>query len=113
MTNDSPTFDTNLNLFLDGIRAKIDAYWQQNGYTHTKPVIETMEGNRYIRIVSATKNVDGSYLSRSCWGFVDKTNGDVLKAAGWKAPAKHARGNIFALDFALASCDLHGPAYLR
>ena len=27
--------------------------------------------------------------------FVDNTNGNVLKAASWNAPAKHARGNIF------------------
>jgi hypothetical protein len=27
-------------------------------------------------------------------GFIDLTNGDILKADGWKAPAKHARGNI-------------------
>lgn len=30
----------------------------------------------------------------SAFAFVDMTNGDILKAASWKAPAKHARGNI-------------------
>ena len=45
--------------------------------------------------------------------FVDKTNGDVLKAAGWKAPAKHARGNIFDSNNGLGSMTEYGPAYLR
>ena len=39
------------------------------------------------------------------WGFVAKTDGvlkgipylegDVFKAAGWRAPAKHVRGSIY------------------
>jgi hypothetical protein len=110
---DPTVFDAKLALFLDGVRAKIDAYWTACGYTHTRPMIETMEGQRYIRIVSADKKADGSYLSRSCWGFIDKTNGDVLKSGGWKAPAKHPRGNIFNTEFALANCQWTGPNYLR
>jgi len=47
-------------------------------------------GQRYIRLV---KTHGGQ---QSAYGFVDRTNGDILKAAGWKAPAKNfARGNIF------------------
>lgn len=45
--------------------------------------------------------------------FVDMTTGDVLKAAGWKAPAKHARGNIYDEHNGLAHIDPYGPAYLR
>ena len=30
--------------------------------------------------------------------FVEVATGNVLKAAGWKAPAKHARGNIWDDD---------------
>lgn len=46
-------------------------------------------GSRYIRIVAEQPG------SRSAWAFVDQTNGDVLKADGWKKPAKGARGNVF------------------
>ena len=48
-----------------------------------------------------TKVIQGS----SVWGFIANEDGvikgvpykkgDVLKAAGWRAPAKHTRGNIF------------------
>ena len=49
---------------------------------------------------------------RSAWAFIDSTNGDVLKPASWKAPAKHARGNIFA-ENPVANVSPYGPAYLR
>ena len=52
-------------------------------------------GRKFIKIIR----------DNSVWGFVAKEDGthkgvpmkmgDVLKAAGWSAPAKHTRGNIF------------------
>src|SRR5436189_184485 len=48
-------------------------------------------GKRYGRVV----RIEAGQTSGSAHAFIDATNGDVLKPAGWKAPAKHARGNIF------------------
>lgn len=48
-------------------------------------------GKRYARLVSSRPACPDD---RSAMGFIDLTNGDILKAAGWKTPAKHARGNI-------------------
>ena len=55
------------------------------------------------------------------WGFVAKTDGvlkgvaynvgDVFKAAGWSAPAKHSRGSIFDKEFH-KSFSWTGPNYL-
>ena len=59
--------------------------------------------------VDITLNVGRKFIKiirdNSVWGFVAKSDGvhkgvpmiagDVLKAAGWSAPAKHTRGNIF------------------
>jgi len=57
--------------------------------TH-KPVLSLEIGQRYARIVSTSPG------SRSAFGFLDRTNGDVLKSSSWKAPAKNfARGNVF------------------
>lgn len=50
-------------------------------------------GRRYIKI-----NLHSSNGQTFVHAFVDRTNGDVLKPATFKAPAKHARGNIFAED---------------
>ena len=74
----------------------------------TLPVAELkpQEGGRYVRI---TKE-EG--VSRAAWGFVDKTNGDVLKPAGWSAPAKGARANIFDQS-SWRNVGAYGPAYVR
>ena len=68
--------------------------------------LEVEFGRKYIKIVS----------NRSVWGFVvsvenDKKfrKGDILKAAGWAAPARNAaRGNIFE-DYEIRWT---GPNYL-
>jgi hypothetical protein len=55
------------------------------------------EGRNYIRIVRERREGGG----RSCAGFIVKKDtakfkrGDMLKSAGWKAPATNfARGNV-------------------
>lgn len=60
-------------------------------------------GLRYIRVICES----------SVHAFIDMRNGDVLKPAGWKSPAKHARGNIFDASNGLKSMGPYGPAYLR
>ena len=65
------------------------------------------EFNRNLDIRSGRK-FDKGVSNGSVWGFVAKTNGvlkgipyfvgDVFKAAGWRAPAKHVRGSIFSSE---------------
>ena len=62
------------------------------------------EFNKNLDIRSGRK-FDKVVSNGSVWGFVAKTDGllkgipyfvgDVFKAAGWAAPAKHVRGSIF------------------
>jgi hypothetical protein len=75
--------------------------------TYGYPKITLEPGSRYVRVVREHNQ------SRSVHTFIDKTNGDVLKSATWKAPAKHARGNIFNDDNGLNSVDHYGAHYLR
>lgn len=54
--------------------------------------------NKYARVYAKTiyKNEgDSKESGSSVRFFVSLVNGDVLKAAGWSAPAKGTRGNIF------------------
>jgi hypothetical protein len=48
---------------------------------------------------------------RGAYCFIDKTTGDVLKAASWKAPAKGVRSNIFAADFGASGVTKYGAVY--
>ncbi len=59
-------------------------------------------GRKYARLVR----------NGSVWCFVEIATGDIYKAAGWKGPAKHVRGNIATATYGR---EYHwtGPAYLR
>lgn len=110
MTNEitgRPDFDAALANFLKLAQELICSAHERKGYKFPHDVLSTMPGKRYIRVV-AERGSGG----RSVYCFVDTTNGDVLKAAGWKAPAKHARGNIFAAD-PVAGVTEYGGAYLK
>ncbi len=60
-------------------------------------------GTRYVKVMR----------DNSAHAFVDRENGDVLKPASWRAPAKHARGNIFDDKNGLGSMNEYGPEYLK
>lgn len=51
--------------------------------------VGVMVGQKYARLITVCGG-----QTRSAMGFIDLTNGNILKAAGWSAPAKGARGNI-------------------
>lgn len=81
------------------------AYYESNGFTHEPaPIASYRVGQRYAKVL-AGKNVHT---------FIDMTNGDILKAATWKAPAKNGvRGNIFADDLGASAINHYGALYLR
>ena len=70
----------------------------------TPPRLDIERGKRYIRVVR--KETFGA--GTSAHSFIDTVNGDVLKAASWKSPAKGARGNIFTDDYGITAS---GPRY--
>jgi hypothetical protein len=66
-------------------------------------------GKRYARIVAR----DSGHTQGSVYCFVALENGDVLKSASWKAPAKGARGNILDADYGVARMTPYGAGYNR
>lgn len=95
MNNNTPVTTEELNAFVaavskrhnDGLRAAYptcELNWE---------TVDAMPGKKYARLVTVRQGQRSSAM-----GFVNLTNGDILKADGWKAPAKHARGNIRSGD---------------
>ena len=101
-------FETALTGFLAASQAIVNAHYAAHLQNLMPPALVAEPGRRYVRIACQDSRNGGRYA----WAFVDQTNGDILLAAGWKAPAKHARGNIYAKN-PVASIGPHGPAYLR
>lgn len=73
----------------------------------SSPKVDFTEGRVNWKIISTV------YGSRSVHSFVNRATGDVLKAASWNAPAKHARGNILNADFGRSALSDYGIKYLR
>lgn len=83
----------------------VDDYMAEKFPRLPRKLLLVSQGVKYIKITSTgTGSVEA---------FVDKTTGDVLKAASWRAPAKHARGNIFDIRNGMGMMTPYGPAYLR
>jgi hypothetical protein len=96
-------FETAFQTYFTGVAKITNDYMAKQYPTLPKKEFSYTVGKRYIRVVS-----EGSAHS-----FVDLTDGSVLKPAGFKTPAKHARGNIFDENNGLGSMGPYGPAYLR
>jgi len=103
---ESNQLNDTLKDFVAYVQDMSDKYMEKQFPSLEKYKFSIDVGGRYMRIV---KN-DGA--QRSVYCFVDKTNGDILKAAGWKAPAKGARGNIYNKN-TWSSMTPYGAPYKR
>lgn len=102
MAKMTPEFQTAFDTFFKGCEAIYTEYCDRNEFTLRDEFSYTV-GRRYVKVI----------YNHSVHSFIDMNNGDVLKPASFKAPAKHARGNLFDEKNGLAGMGPHGPAYLR
>ena len=70
------------------------------------PKLEIERGPKNVRIVATGPG------QRSVFCFVRVADGAILKAAGWKAPAKHARGSIY-VNAGQDAVGMYGANYMR
>lgn len=108
---ESPHYEA-LVKFLAGVNAKVEAYWDRNGFTFAKApkVAVTSVGPRYAKLASHDER-NGEYKVSSVYCFFDFTTGDLYKGT-WKAPvANGKRGNVNDANI-LNRFTEHGPAYL-
>ena len=100
----TPTFDEALAAFMTHITDVKEADRAER-FANLPPTVYTIQkGIKNIRIVENDSSV---------FCFIRKADGAVLKAAGWKAPAKHVRGTIFTDDPKGYGVGLYGADYLR
>lgn len=100
----TPDMSTRIFAWLDALEADYNATPHYGGGIRFE---QAAPRGKYSRIVQA--DADGT--ARSVHAFLDVRTGDIYKAAGWKAPAKHVRFNLLDDEsFAelLATCDWAG-----
>ena len=98
---------------MDNLLVKIEEDYQNWGGSggHRTLDLKLKSGSKFIKVIEGNR----------VWGFIAKVDGvhkglpmlkgDILKAAGWSAPAKHSRGSIFDKDMH-ESFSWTGPNYL-
>lgn len=118
-------FQARLDAWIAGAQKLIDDEWAERGYTHAmSPVLRLAVGSRFVKVTRLDRSTAGVVSERgSVHAFIDITggnidgvnhqSGDVLKPATYRAPAKHARGNLFDDKGGLGWMSSYGPAYLR
>lgn len=104
--NATPEFTRALATFVNGIQTRSNARFAQDFPMLTPPTFTVEPGRKNVRVVSS----DGT--SRYVFCFVRIADGAVLKAAGWKAPAKHARGSIY-VNAGQDAVGEYGANYIR
>jgi len=115
LTEVDKNFEKAFNIWLKGAQKIINDYAKKVGKgdknaidVYTK-ILTVKKGRKYWKVIDTPKDGVGG----SVWAFINTLNGDVLKPASFKAPAKKARGNIFDDKKGLGSIGPYGPAYLR
>ena len=99
-------FDKKFDEFLEGCQKIVDESMRNYSWERK---LTARKGSKYIKIIA--EEVGENMNSRTVWGFVERSNGDILKPANWKSPAKHNRGNIFDED-PLLFIGQYGPWYI-
>jgi len=108
-------FEKKFNVWLKGAQKIIDDHAKKQGQGNKTTediyanVLTVKKNKKYWKVITTPKVGAGG----SVFAFINTINGDVLKAASFKAPAKHARGNIFDKMNGLGSMGPYGPASLR
>lgn len=99
-------YNQRLVIFLEALQEKLTKIYNLKDMPHLAPILSVNSGKKYDKIVSQQNG------NKSVYCFIEKSNGDILKAATWNAPAKTPRGNIWNANM-LDGCTQYGAEYLR
>ena len=87
----NPEVEFHLDGFLEQCNEILKEHYETKFPTLDIPSIKVYQSGKYYKVAKK----DGSQNNESAWFFVDKEEGNIWKAASWKAPAKNfPRGNI-------------------
>ena len=109
-TKNGLSFDDAMDTLLVKIQENYDERYMGSS-VEKKLELSLKPGRKFIKVVEGSR----------VWGFIAKVDGvhkgipmlkgDILKAATWRAPAKHSRGSIFDSEMH-KSFSWTGPNYL-
>lgn len=112
------TLDEALDLFVTRLQGRLDDHFAKHYPNVDAPKIELEHGRKFVKVVKVRE-----HGSRSVHSFIAKRGGttkslgtvlegDILKAASWKQPARHVRGSVFSEAFEGYGVSEFGAHYL-
>jgi len=105
MVESTQDMDSAVQEWIISVQRIIDSYHKKMEYKEfMRPVLSFKKGPKYYKIIKQD-------IQQSVFAFIDRQNGDILRAAGWAKPAKGARGNLFDRDKGLGRITPYGPEY--
>lgn len=100
-------FNAKLDSLVSLINSKLADYYAKNFSNLAAPKVVPDPGFKYVKLVNHEHGIPSSV-----YGFVDKADGAIYMAAGWKKPSLNgARGNIYDEDNGIGACGPHGIKY--
>lgn len=99
--NDVIDFPKAMNAYTDTVTKVKRDHFAESGFTFAVPGVRVLpiRGNsKYAKVVATETYPEQESRDQGVHSFVSLTTGEIFKPASWKAPAKHARGNIFDED---------------
>ncbi len=86
-----------IHLAIEDFRKMMEETLQKNYDTYENlgwvAAITVSKGSKYAKLFNVSKGSGKQILA-----FINMNNGDVLKPASFKIPAKHPRGNVYDAD---------------
>lgn len=86
-----------IHLAIEDFRKLMEETLQKNYDTYENlgwvAAITVSKGSKYAKLFNVSKGSGKQILA-----FINMNNGDVLKPASFKIPAKHSRGNVYDAD---------------
>lgn len=90
------------------LQDRLNAYKVKQGLNYFDTYTVTLEeGRKYLRIY-ANEVTAGTVRHTRIVAFINSLTGDILKPATYKAPAKHARGNVTSDKWGMEAFDSSG-----
>jgi hypothetical protein len=88
----------NIYPFVESLKTRLNEYKTRMNYTYFKEFdVLVTEGGKFFKVYCFEIFNDGKVSdSKRIVCFIDKVTGDIYKPASFRAPAKHARGNVLS-----------------
>lgn len=97
--------------FVDKVKDATNKHFTENFNNNWLSDVSIESGRKYARvyIMSGIDSIDNKRI----FAFVDVNTGDIFKPATWRAPAKHARGNVLSDENGMEAVSVGGSPHIK